>query len=646
MMVGRKEAAMAEERVDRSADPAVQYLLSRAQAANIETAWDRFDGMQEVCAFGSLGLCCRNCMLGPCRIDPFGEGPQKGICGMSPDGIVARNLCRMIAAGTSAHSDHGAHILEVLEAIGLGEELDYKISDVEKLRQVVASLGLEEGGDGPQDIARRLVTQAHQAFSRFGGESDWLLRAIPEARIKKLRNLHVVPSSIDPVIRETLHRTHIGVDADPLNLLLAALKCSLSDFLAMDVASNLSDILFGTPTPTFSQANLGVLDPEAVNLAVHGHNPLVSEAVLQAAPEFEGVAQEAGAVHGVNIVGICCTGNEVLLRHGVPLATNFASQEIAILTGAVDAMVVDVQCIMPALGPLCECYHTKLITTMPIAKIPGATHIELHPESAVESARRILALAIEAFQERDPSVVNIPDIKQETLVGFSVEAILSLLAKMAPDDPLQPLVDRIVSGDIYGVVLFAGCNNFKVAQDASFIELAEKLAADNVLLLATGCAAGAFAKRGLLSPGATEDICGQQLAQVLTALGHVAGLERPLPPVWHMGSCVDNSRPARLAFALANKLGVDIDQLPVVASAPEAMSEKAVAIGTGAVALGLTTQLGVIPPVLGGKIVTKVLTETLGDLLGATFIVEPDPALAYQRIKETLTERRVGLGLA
>jgi carbon-monoxide dehydrogenase catalytic subunit len=481
---------MVEERVERSADPAVQYVLDKTRTANIETGWDRFDDMQEVCAFGSLGLCCRNCMLGPCRIDPFGEGPQKGICGISPDGIVARNLCRMIASGTSAHSDHGAHMVEVLDRIGSGESQDYRITDPEKLRQVAAFLGVD--GAGTRDVVHRLVTKVYEAFSKFGGQSEWLLRTIPEARFEKLRDLGVLPSSIDPVIRETMHRTHIGVDADPLNLLLAALKCSLSDFLGMDVASNLSDILFGTPSPLFSQANLGVLDPEAVNLAVHGHNPLVSEAVLQVAPEFEEKAQKAGAAHGINIVGICCTGNEVLLRHGVPMATNFASQEIAILTGAIDAMVVDVQCIMPALGHLCECYHTRLITTMPVAKIPGAEHVELEPESAFASARHIIELAIEAFQERDPKKVSIPDIKHEALVGFSVEAILSVLTRLNSDDPLQPLIDRIVSGDIYGAVLFAGCNNYKVVQDAGFLALAEKLAADNVLLLTTGCAGGGF----------------------------------------------------------------------------------------------------------------------------------------------------------
>jgi carbon-monoxide dehydrogenase catalytic subunit len=282
---------------------------------------------------------------------------------------------------------------------------------------------------------------------------------------------------------------------------------------------------------------------------------------------------------------------------------------------------------------------------MPIAKVPGAQHIEFELAVAQECAHKILETAIECFIKRDRKKIEIPDIKHETLVGFSPEAILAVLTKVNPDDPLQPLIDKIASGDIHGIVLFAGCNNYKVVQDSAFISIAEKLAKDNVLIVATGCAAGAFAKAGFLSPQATPELCGDKLGKLLQELGDVAGLGRPLPPVWHMGSCVDNSRTARLCFAVANKLGVDVDQLPVVASAPEAMSEKAVAIGTWAVALGLTTHLGVIPPVLGGKVVTKVLTETLKDLVGAHFIVEPDSTTAYQKIKETLTEKRIGLGL-
>jgi carbon-monoxide dehydrogenase catalytic subunit len=629
----------------RSSDPAVQYLLRKANEANIETGWDRFDAMQDICGFGDLGLCCRNCMMGPCRIDPFGEGPDKGICGISSDGMVARNLCRMVATGTSAHSDHGAHILEVFEKIRSGEKTDFKIKDIKKLKQIANFLDIPVHQKNIDEIISNLVKIVQAAYSGAEIDKEWIQCVIPEKRFKKLQDLNILPGSIDPVIRETLHRTHMGVGADPVNLILGTLKCAISDFLGMDIASNLSDILLGTPTFTFSQANLGVIDPNAVNIAVHGHNPLITESILQMLPEFEDKAKNSGASNGINVVGVCCTGNEVLLRQGIPMATNAASQEIAVLTGAIDAMVVDVQCVMPSLANLCECFHTSLITTMSIAKIPGANHFEFDPSTANESAKKILELSIESFTKRDPKKIDIPDFKHEAFVGFTPEGILSVLSKINQEDPLQPLIETIAKGDIHGIVLFAGCNNYKVTQDSSIIEIAKHLAGDNVLLLATGCAAGAFAKHGFMSPAKTEEICGQKLKKVLNDLGHVAGLKQPLPPVWHMGSCIDNSRGARLAFAIAEKLNVGMDQLPLVASAPEAMTEKAVAIGTWAVALGITTHLGVVPPVLGGKVVTKILTETAKDLLGSHFLVETNPVIASEKIKEVLDEKRLKLGL-
>jgi carbon-monoxide dehydrogenase catalytic subunit len=213
------------------------------------------------------------------------------------------------------------------------------------------------------------------------------------------------------------------------------------------------------------------------------------------------------------------------------------------------------------------------------------------------------------------------------------------------NDPLEPMLQRLTEGEIYGIVLFVGCNNYKVVQDLGFLDMARKLARDNVLMLATGCAAGVFAKNGFMSPQATLELCGDRIRRFLEELGSAAGFGRPLPPVWHLGSCVDHARSVRLCFAIASRLGVDLDQLPVVLSAPEVMSEKSVAMVTWSVALGLTAHLGIIPPVFGGKIVTKVLTETLKDILGAHFMVETDPDIAYQKIKETLTEKRIGLGL-
>jgi carbon-monoxide dehydrogenase catalytic subunit len=358
------------------------------------------------------------------------------------------------------------------------------------------------------------------------------------------------------------------------------------------------------------------------------------------------MAKDAGAEQGINVVGVCCTGNEVLLRHGIPLATSSVSQETAIVTGALDAMVVDYQCIMPALANVAECFHTKVMTTMPNAKMPGAEHVDFSEEKARESARNVVIAAIETYKKREPGKINIPEVSTPAIAGFSTEAIVGALALVNKDDPLKPLIDNIVSGNINGVCLFAGCNTVKVPQDENYIEMIKVLAKNNVLILATGCASGAFAREGFLTGEATKAYAGDGLKAVLSAIGEAAGLGGPLPLVLHMGSCVDNSRAADVAVAVANKLGVDLDKLPVVASAPEPVSEKAVAIGTWAISAGLPTHLGVVPPVVGSKKVTEVLTATAKDLLGGYFIVEPDPVKAAEALLGAIAERRKGLGLS
>lgn len=622
-----------------------QIMLQEAAHRRIETIWDRFEAQSPQCGFGELGTCCRNCLQGPCRIDPFGEGATAGACGASADTIVARNLGRAIAAGTAAHSGHAKHLAHTLLKSAEGKAPDYPVKDEAKLKAVAARLGISSDGKSSRELARTVARTALADFSEKETPSAWAATSVTQGRVQTFMKSGVVPTGIDSCISEIMHQTHYGVDADPVNILLGGVKCALADFAGCHMGTDLADILFGTPKPTISRASLGVLRAEAVNIALHGHNPVLSDVIAQVAGELGEEARSAGASGGVNLVGICCTGNEVLMRHGIPSATHSVSQELAMLTGAVDAMVVDYQCIMPSLGTLAECYHTRLITTMPIAKIPGASHVEFTEENARETARKIVRMGIEAFRNRDSRKINIPSQESITVAGFSTEAVLAALAQVNKDDPLKPLIDNIINGNILGVCLFAGCNNVRVAQDNSFLAMAKELAGQNVLLLATGCGAGAFARHGLLTSEATTEYAGTGLKTVLSAVGEAAGLGGPLPLILHMGSCVDNTRAADLAVALANKLDVDLDRLPVVASAPEATTEKAIAIGTWAVAAGLPTHVGVLPPVLGGPKVARVLTEGVKDIFGGYFIVDTDPMSAADKLVEAIKERRKGLGI-
>lgn len=629
----------------RSIDPAALDLLKIATSEGIETVWDRYEAQQPQCGFGSLGVCCRHCIQGPCRIDPFGQGPAKGICGATADVIVARNLLRQVSAGAAAHVDHAYDTVEALELAAEGK-IGYPISDERKLRALAAGLGLDSTVPDVNTLALDVVQVAYNDMGNHSQKPmQWITAHAPKERLAVWASLGILPRNPDREIREALHQTTMGMDADPVNLLLATAKQGLVDgYAGLKLATDMQDILFGTPTPVVTEANLGVLREDYVNLIVHGHVPLLSEKIVQWARTLSTEAEAAGA-KGIQVAGICCTGNEVLMRQGVPLATNYLAQELAIVTGAVDAMVVDVQCIMPSLAKVASCYHTELITTMPIVKIPGATHIPFSLENADETAQEIVRKAVAAYRKRDPRKVHIPQQRTKIMAGFSVEAIADALAHLDAKQPLKPLVDNIANGNILGVVATVGCNNVKVTQDLFHVELVQELLKNNVLVVATGCSAHALAKAGMMNSEGTEQFAGATLKAVLTAIGEAAGLGAPLPPVLHMGSCVDNSRIGDLVTAIAAYLGVDTAALPVAASAPEPQHEKSLSIGTWAVAMGITTHLGVVPPVLGSKQVTELLTDGLQNVIGGKFYVETDPHQAAQGLIADIRAKRHALGL-
>jgi len=617
---------------EKSVDRASLEMLQKASQEGVETAWDRYEKQQPQCGFGLLGICCRNCNMGPCRIEPFGEGPDQGICGATADTIAARNLLRMIAAGAAAHSDHGRDIVMTLYETAKGESQGYQIKDEEKLRALAAEFGISIDGRSKEEIACDLAREAMEEFGMVKGTLQFLNRA-PEKRRELWEKAGIVPRGIDREIVETMHRTHMGVDNDYVNLTLHGVRTGLSDGWGGSMfATEFSDVLFGTPEPVRGESNLGVLQEDEVNIIVHGHEPTLSEMIVLAAQEEDllALAREQGAA-GINVCGMCCTGNEILMRHGVPVAGNFLQQELAVITGAVDAMVVDVQCIMPALTQVAGCYHTKIISTSPKARFQGAEHIPFSEQTALETARKIVQLAVENFPHRKKELIQIPDHKMEYMAGFSVEAILKAMG-----GTLNPLLDAIKSGQIKGVAAIVGCNNPKIPHDSGHLTLTRELLRHDVLVVQTGCAAIASAKAGLLLPEAAEQ-AGAGLKAVCKALG--------IPPVLHMGSCVDISRILVTVAAIANALGVDISDLPVAGAAPEWMSEKAVSIGSYVVGSGVFTVLGTVPPVLGGKDFTELLTKGANEVLGAAFAVETDPEKAAGLILEHIYAKRKALGL-
>ncbi len=636
---------MAEEQETKSIDPGTLELIEKAARDGVNTTFDRAETLK-ACPIGSVGSCCKHCGMGPCRV-PLPKGKEetpeekqkrRGVCGATAETIAARNFIRMIAGGAAAHSDHGRGVAELFLAVAKGEAPGYEIKDEQKLLQVALDLGVEIGERSNNEIAADIGEIALGEYGKQEGELITLRKA-PLKRQELWRKLGVAPRGIDREIVEIMHRTHIGVDQDYKSLLKQGVRAAIADgWGGSMLATELQDILFGTPAPILGQANLGALEKDEVNIIIHGHEPLLSEMIVAAAQEPEMIKlAEAKGAKGINLAGMCCTANEILMRHGVPIAGNFLQQELAIVTGAVDAMVVDVQCIMQSIQTVAECYHTKIITTSPKARIPGATHIEFDEHDALKSAREIVKTAIENFPNRKGNV-HIPDNKTDQIAGFSHETINYLLGGMFRAS-YRPLNDNIINGRIRGVAGVVGCNNARTKHNEAHINMVKELIKNDVLVITTGCNAIACAEAGLLVPEAAKKFAGKGLAEVCETVG--------IPPVLHMGSCVDNSRILIAATAMVKDggLGDDISDLPVAGAAPEWMSEKAISIGQYFVASGVYTVFGVTWPTTGSKEVTDYLFKDMEEMLGGMWAFEPDPIRAAHLMIAHIDKKRKALGI-
>jgi anaerobic carbon-monoxide dehydrogenase catalytic subunit len=622
--------------VDRAWDGASVKMLEKSLAEGIDTCYTRMDAQRNQCGFGKSGVCCKICHMGPCRITP--KAPR-GVCGADADTIAARNFLREVSGGTSAHSDHGRHLVLLLKKVAKGEGGGYVLKDEAALRRAARDYGVSEEGRGASEVASDL---ADAFLEEFSSQEEVLatVALAPDKQQGRWRKTGIEPFGVDRMVVEAMHRTTMGVDHDYRNLLMHAFRTSLSDgWGGSRVASIVSDILFGTPSPVKSEVNLGILGERTVNILVHGHEPALSEMLAVAAgdPAIVAAAKAAGA-EGVTLAGICCTANEVLMRHGIPIAGNFLQQELAVITGAVEMLIVDVQCCMPSLPEVAAAYHTEIVSTTDMARTVGARHQAFDEEDALGSAKALVLRAIENYKRRDPAKVLIPDEKKPLVAGFSVEAIKRMLGGTYRAT-FRPLNDAIIQGRIRGVVGIVGCNNPKQKLDAYMNILAAELVANNVLVLKTGCAAIASAKEGMLTPEAALEKAGDGLREVCEAVG--------MPPVLHMGSCVDNARILEAATEIVREggLGDDLAGLPAVGVAPEWMSEKAIAISCYFVASGVDVVLGHPFYVSGSPNVEKFLNEETKELFGASFRVEEDPKKAAATIIALLDQKRERLGI-
>jgi len=621
---------------DQVWDPASVEILAKAETDCVDTCFSRMDTQKNQCKFGTSGICCRICHMGPCRIT---KKSPLGVCGANADTIVARNYLREVVGGTAAHSDHGRHLVLRLKKVAEGKGGGYQIKDEMALRRIAKDFKIEEEGRTKEKVALDL---ANLLLGEFTSQEEKLktlsLAPLMQQNIWKYHN--ILPVGIDRLIVEAMHRTHIGVDHDYKNLLMSAFRTSLVDgWGGSRIATLVSDILFGTPSPVRSNANLGVLSEKTPNILVHGHEPELSEMLAVAVndPEIKEYVKAAGA-DGVTLSGICCTANEILMRHGIPIAGSFLQQELAVITGAVEMMIIDVQCCMPSLPKVAKSYHTEIVSTTEIAKTIGATHVRFETNDALRSAKELVKRAIDNYKNRDPEKVSIPSANSPLIGGFSVNAIKYMLGGTFRPS-FRPLNDAIIADRIKGIVGIVGCTNPKSKVDAYINILTLELIKRNVLVLKTGCAAVSSAKEGMMTPETALEKAGKGLREVCEAIG--------IPPILHMGSCVDNTRilEAATEIVFEGGLGEGISQVPAVGVAPEWMSEKAIAIGCYFVASGIDVILGYPFHISGSENVTRFLNEETKKLFGGSFHNVPDPHDAVDKIMELLHNKREKLGI-
>jgi len=615
---------------------ATAQMLIKARKDGVETAFDRAASMK-ACPIGADSACCKHCAMGPCRLNAKDPYSKVGVCGATIDTIMARNFARMVAAGGAAHTDHGMGMLDLFREVLNGNIKDYTIKNPQKLIEVAQSIGIETEDRELNDIAMDLYKELERTYTQVEGEIPFAKR-VPAKTLETWRKQGIVPRGAMREIMELMHRSHMGVDQHYENITKQCSRTALADgWGGSMVATEISDILFGTPAPVAVEVNMGVLKEDQVNIIIHGHEPNLFESIVESVrePTLIQAAKDAGA-KGINLVGMCCSGLEMFVRHGIPHAGNFMSTEAVLVTGAVDAMGVDVQCIKQGLAKVADCYGTKLITTNPRCHIEGAMHVEFNDHKPKECTDEIVIQAIGRFKNRNMPI-EIPQIVNTGVHGFSHEYINYMLGGSFRAS-YTPLNDNVINGRIRGVAGVVGCTNPRVKQDWLHVELVKELIKNDVLVLQTGCSQIALAKAGLTTPEAAH-LAGAGLKEVCETVG--------MPPVLGMGACVDNSRILIAASEMVKTggLGESIADLPAAGCAPEYMSEKALCIGQYFVASGVYTVFGVTFPIVEGTKFHKHMFEELEQLGMGKWGFATDPYEMARLMIAHIDKKRKALGI-
>lgn len=620
-----------EQVLEQTPDPAVREMLLRMQEMGAETVFDRFDKQQPQCSFGIAGICCKNCYMGPCRIT---KKSPRGVCGADADVIVARNMLRAVAAGAAAHGARGRESMLALKRASEGS-LALPIEGEEKVKAVCKAYGLETEGKTLAQLAGEVADILLEDLSRtLPGPHKTLTAFAPKERAEVWEALDILPISVYHEVFESLHRTSTGTDGDWKNIMKQFLRTGVAFAWTSCLGSSIAmDCLYGLPKRRKTMMNLGALKKGFVNIAVHGHSPLlVSEIVrLGQSQEYQEKARRAGA-DGIQFYGICCSGLSAMYRYGgvIPLS-NAVGAELVLGTGALDLWVADVQDVFPSIMEVAKCFRTVVVTTSDSARLPGAEHYGFdHHHSNLgemrELAEKILNRALESHQDRENVPVFIPKYEVETEVGFSAEFAAERFG-------MDTIGKALEEGEILGIVNLVGCSNPRIVYEKAVLEVADILLQNNVLIMTNGCASFPLMKLGYCSQKALAQT-GERLRAFL----------KDVPPVWHMGECLDNARASALFSQVAARTGRAIKELPYAFVSPEWSNEKGICASLAFRLLGMNSYHCVYAPTQGSEKVTEFMAHGTKPLLGSEMIVDVDPTELANRIVEDLKEKRRKLG--
>lgn len=620
--------------IEQTPDPAVREMLLRMEQLGIDTTFDRFDKQKPQCSFGLAGICCKICNMGPCKITA--KAPR-GVCGADADLIVARNLLRSAAAGVAQHGMHAREVILALKWAGEGK-LDVPIMGQQKIRSTAEAFGIPVKHRSIKRIAIDLADALLEDLSRTVPDEYKTIKACaPPERQQVWKDLDILPISAYHEVFEAYHKTGCATDGDWTSVMQQFLRCGLAfTFSGVVGASIATDSLFGVGDRVTSKVNIGALKKGYVNIAVHGHLPLLVSQIVQTGQEekFIDLAKSKGA-KGIRFYGICCSGLSAMYRYnGVIPLSNAVSAELVLGTGALDLWVADVQDVFPSIMEVAKCFKTTVVTTSESARLPGAERFEYdhHHSNIGETkalAEKIVLRAIESFEERKGIPVYIPPYEVEAEVGFSVEYVHKRFGSM------KPLAEALRSGKILGIVNMVGCNNPKVLYEKAIIDVADVLLKNNVLILSNGCASFPLMKLGYCSVSALEDKTGDTLKEFLSP---------DLPPVWHVGECIDNTRSSGIFAGIAGELGKKIYELPFAFSSPEWGNEKGIDAALGFRLMGISSYHCVEAQIYGSKNVIEFLKEGTKELLGSSMNVDTDPTALGQKIVDDMKIKRKELG--